>query len=316
MSAELSDLYRSLGTVADGHELTRPESLRRFADRRARARLAGSTLAVALLVAGVAVGGRLAYPADGSAPLPPPADTPGPALTGATATARPSPTPTPASTPSSTPSSPPPSRTTPSGTPSQPPNGTAAPRPPTSIPDRAFFVLAAPNRTGLESWAEGPALPTLCGSRLPSDSAMVQRRGRYLAYKSPEAPTGNVPDGSYRHTITIYRTGHADDALRELREAVRGCPDQKLPDDGRTWRQRLLPPGTYGDEAVLFEMRSPMPDGMGEPGAEEVRLVRAVRVGDVVTVLWEQGWEHTVAVRSRVDADSRRAVAAIEAWLG
>lgn len=311
MSVELSDLYRSLGAVADGHELTNPESLRRLADRRARARMAGSTLAVALLVGGVAVGGRLAYPADGSAPLPPPADTPGPLPTGATATSRPSPTPTPVSTPSS----PPPSRTTPSGTPSQPATGPAAPRPPTSIPDRAFFVLAAPNRTGLESSGEGPALPTLCGTRLSSDSAMVQRRGRYLAYKLPETPTGHVPDGSYRHTITIYRAGRADDALRELRQAVRGCPDQKLPDDSRTWRQRLLTSGVYGDESVLFEMRAPMPDGMGEPGTEEVRLVRAVRVGEVVTVLWEQGWEHTAAVRSQVDADSRRAVAAIENWL-
>ncbi|MBG6100446.1 hypothetical protein IW249_000860 [Micromonospora vinacea] len=311
MSVELSDLYRSLGAVADGHELTNPESLRRLADRRARARMAGSTLAVALLVGGVAVGGRLAYPADGSAPLPPPADTPGPLPTGATATSRPSPRPTPVSTPSS----PPPSRTTPSGTPSQPATGPAAPRPPTSIPDRAFFVLAAPNRTGLESSGEGPALPTLCGTRLSSDSAMVQRRGRYLAYKLPETPTGHVPDGSYRHTITIYRAGRADDALRELRQAVRGCPDQKLPDDSRTWRQRLLTSGVYGDESVLFEMRAPMPDGMGEPGTEEVRLVRAVRVGEVVTVLWEQGWEHTAAVRSQVDADSRRAVAAIENWL-
>ncbi|MBQ0991976.1 hypothetical protein [Micromonospora sp. H61] len=311
MSVELSALYRSLSTVADGYELTHPESLRRFADRRARARVAGSTLAVALLVGGVAVGGRLAYPADGAAPLPPPADTPGPLPTGATATPLPSTTPTPASTPSS----PPPSRTTPSGTPSQPATGPAAPRPPTSIPDRAFFVLAAPNRTGLESSGEGPALPTLCGTRLPSDSAMVQRRGRYLAYKLPETPTGHVPDGSYRHTITIYRAGRADDALRELRQAVRGCPDQKLSDDNRTWRQRLLASGAYGDGSVLFEMRAPMPDGMGEPGTEEVRLVRAVRVGDVVTVLWEQGWEHTAAVRSQVDADSRRAVAAIENWL-
>ena len=307
MSAELSDLYRSLSTVADGHELTQPESLRRFADRRARARVVGSTLAVALLVGGVAVGGRLAYPADGSAPLPPPADSPDPAPTGATA--RPSPTPIPASTPpASTPPAATPSRSTPSGTP-------AAPQPPTSIPDRAFFVLAASNRTGMESQGAGPALPTLCGTRLASDSAMVQRRGRYLAYKLPETPKGNVPDGSYRHTITIYRAGRADDALRELRTAVRDCPDQKLPDDSRTWRQRLLASGEYGDESVLFEMRAPVPDGMGEPGTDEVRLVRAVRIGDVVTVLWEQGWEHTAADRVQVDADSRRAVAAIENWL-
>ncbi|MGC4852424.1 hypothetical protein ACLQ24_03280 [Micromonospora sp. DT4] len=55
---------------------------------------------------------------------------------------------------------------------------------------------------------------------------------------------------------------------------------------------------------------------MGDPGADEVRLVRAIRVDDVVTVLWEQGWEYTAADRAQVDADSRRAVAAIEDWLG
>ncbi|MEK8109441.1 hypothetical protein NKG94_42330 [Micromonospora sp. M12] len=172
-------------------------------------------------------------------------------------------------------------------------------------------------RTG-PGWSPGrrPALPTLCAAtRFSSDSAMVQRRGRYLAYKLPGTPTGNVPDGSYRHTITIYRTGRADDALRELRQAVRDCPEQELSDDTRTWRQKLLASGTYGDESVLFEMRAPMPVGVGEPGTEEVRLVRAVRIGDVVTVLWEQGWEHTVAERSQVDADSRRAVAAIGNWL-
>ncbi|MDG4806049.1 hypothetical protein O7634_04695 [Micromonospora sp. WMMD1120] len=305
MSGELSQLYRSLGEAADGHELTHPEALRRFADRRARLRATGSALAVLLLVGGVAVGGRLAYPTDDPAPPPPPADLPGPLPTGAT----PRPTPSPASPPPA-----PPPRTTPGGT-SSPTAGSTAPRPPTSIPDRAFFALASANRTGMESTADGPALPTLCAARPPGDAAVVQRRGRYLAYKLARTPVGNVPDGSYRHTITIYRPGRADDALRELRQAVRDCPDQKLPDDSRTWRQRLLTSGAYGDESVLFEMRAPIPQGLGEPGGEEVRLIRAVRVRDVVTVLWEQGWEHTSAERAQVDADSRRAVAAIESWL-
>ncbi|MEV4658427.1 hypothetical protein [Micromonospora sp. NPDC049301] len=304
MSAELSDLYRSLGAAADDQELTHPELVRRRADRRARVRVAGGALAVAVLLGGVAVGGRLVLSADGAAPLPPPADTPGPVPTRST------PSPSLSSSPSA------PTRSTPSGTPPAPTTGAAVPRPPTSIPDRAFFVLAAANQTGVESRIEGPALPVLCAASYPSESAVVQRRGRYLAYKRSETPKGYVPDGSYRHTITIYRTGRADDALRELRQAVRDCPEQKLPDDGgRTWRQRLLGSGRYGDESVLFEMRAPYPEGRGDPGADEVRLVRLMRVGDVVTVLWEQGWESTSAERAQVDADSRRAVAAIEDWL-
>ncbi|PWR11961.1 hypothetical protein DKT68_04325 [Micromonospora acroterricola] len=307
MSAELSDLYRSLSDTADGQELVHPELVRRRADRRARLRLAGTALAVAVLLGGVAAGGRLLVSADGSAPLPPPADTPGPVPTGSASS----------SSPSLSPSAPASPRGTPRGTPSAAPTtGAATSRTPTSIPDRAFFVLAAQNQTGLESRVEGSALPVLCGARYSSESGVVQRRGRYLAYKRPETPAGYVPAGSYRHTITIYRAGRADDALRELRRAVRDCPEQELPDDTeRTWRQRLLDPGRYGDESVLFEMRAPYPEGMGEPGEDEVRLVRAVRVGDVVTVLWEQGWENTSAERAQVDGDSRRAVAAIEDWL-
>jgi hypothetical protein len=36
----------------------------------------------------------------------------------------------------------------------------------------------------------------------------------------------------------------------------------------------------------------------------------------VVTVLWEQGWEGSSTERTQFDDYSRRAVAAIEAWLG
>ncbi|MEV4821196.1 hypothetical protein [Micromonospora sp. NPDC049274] len=309
MSTELPDLYRSLTVVADGVEVAHPELVRRHADRRAWVRVAGSALAVAVLLGGVAVGGRLAFSADGSAPLPPPA--------GATASALPTGSALPPSPSPSAPTvPPPPSRATPSGTRSAGPTGAATAHPPTSIPDRAFFVLAAANRTGLESTAAGPVLPALCGTRYLSESAVVQRRARSIAYKRPETRVGSVPDGSYRHSITIYRPGRADDALRELRQAVRACPEQRMPDDSRTWRQRLLDPGAYGDESVLFELRAPYPQGMGDPGAYEVRLVRAVRVDDVVTVLWEQGWEYTAAERAQVDADSRRAVAAIEKWLG
>ncbi|WP_435206190.1 hypothetical protein [Micromonospora sp. bgisy143] len=314
MSTELSDLYRSLTVAAEDVTVADPEVVRRHADRRAHVRAAGSALAVALLLGGVAVGGRLAFPVDGSAPLPPPADTPAPPSTGA------SPTPVRSAsappTPSAPQSSPTASRTTAGGTRPVAPTGQATAHAPTSIPDRAFFVLAAANRTGLESTAAGPVLPELCDARYTSESAVVQRRARSIAYKRPETRAGSVPDGSYRHSITIYRPGRADDALRELRQAVRACPRQTLSDDTRVWRQRLLDSGAYGDESVLFELRAPYPAGMGDPGADEVRLVRAVRIDDVVTVLWEQGWEYTAAERAQVDADSRRAVAAIENWLG
>ncbi|SCL65926.1 hypothetical protein GA0070606_4221 [Micromonospora citrea] len=316
MSRELSDLYRSLAEDADGHSLAAPEQVRRRADRRARVRVAGAALATALLVGGLATGTRLVLAGEETA-LPSPAGTPAP-----TASApAPGPSPSPGGTASPT-GSPSPTGAPPStGTPAAPTTGTGAPpRTPASIPDRAFFVQAPANRTGIEPvFRDTVALPRLCDARYRSDAGIVQRRTRNLAYKLPRTPQGYVPDGSYTHSITVYRPGRAGDFLRELRAAVRGCPEQPGVSGGNpsTSRVRLLADGRFGDDSVLFEIRTPARDVEGDPtGGEEVRLIRAVRLGDVVTVLWEQGWEGTSAERSQVDADSRRAVDAIERWLG
>ncbi|WFF01298.1 hypothetical protein [Micromonospora sp. WMMD964] len=306
-------MYRSLATDADTRELVVPDVLRHQADRRARLRAAGGAVAVALVVGGVMIGGQVvAVPSP--KPVPPPAGTPT------------FPSPPVAPTPDATavsPSPPAPPTTagrSPGTTPASPRVTSAAPpRTPTSIPDRAFFALAPANRTGIApEFRDLDALPGLCGARIPSET-VVQRRTRLLIYKLPQNPgAGYVPDGTYAHSITIYRSGRADDVLKELRQAVRDCPVQKRPggDPPSRSTQRLLADSGYGDESVLFEIRSPGQDVNGDPtGVEDVRLVRAIRIGDVVTILWEQGWENTSSQRAQVDADSRRAVAAIRAWL-
>ncbi|GAB4103187.1 hypothetical protein GCM10028790_22060 [Micromonospora taraxaci] len=313
MSRELSEMYRSLAADADTRALVVPDVLRHQADRRARLRATGGALAVALVAGGVVVGSQVvAVPATRT--VPPPAGTP-------TVPSPPiSPTPDVTAAPPS-PSVPPAAPSRPSGTTSASPRVTSAapPRTPTSIPDRAFFALAPANQTGIApEFRDLAALPGLCGARVSSE-AVVQRRTRLLIYKLPQNPgEGYVPDGTYAHSITIYRAGRADDVLDELREAVRNCPEQKWPGSEAPSRstQRLLADRGYGDESVLFEVRSPGQDINGDPtGVEDVRLVRAIRIGDVVTILWEQGWENTSSQRAQVDADSRRAVAAIRAWL-
>ncbi|GAB3954171.1 hypothetical protein GCM10027614_60810 [Micromonospora vulcania] len=106
--------------------------------------------------------------------------------------------------------------------------------------------------------------------------------------------------------------------MNELRQAVRDCPEQEVPagDASVLSKQRILSTGGYGDESVLFETRRPAVDINGDAtGGDQARLVRAIRVGDVVTVLWEIGWETGSSQRAQVDADSRRAVAAIRDWL-
>ncbi|SCL64354.1 hypothetical protein [Micromonospora peucetia] len=310
MSRELSDLYRSLAEDADGRSLAGPGGLRRRADRRARRRITGAALGTALLVGGLATGTGLVL-AEERGPVAPPAAVPPQATVPASPAASAPPNAT-------TPSSGPPRAT---GTPAATAGGTGAapPRAPRSVPDRAFFVQAAGNRTGMEpAFRDTDALPALCDARYRSDAGIVQRRTRNLAYKLPPTPPGYVPDGSYAHTITLYRPGRADEFLRELRAAVRDCPAQPGVGGGNasTSRLRLLADDGFGDGSVLFEIRTPARDVDGNPtGGDEVRLVRAIRVGDVVTVLWEQGWEGTSSTRAQVDIDSRRAVDAIEDWL-
>ncbi|ADL48783.1 hypothetical protein [Micromonospora aurantiaca (nom. illeg.)] len=307
MSRELHRYYRSLAADTDERVLPAPDRLRRSADRWARRRAAITVLAAAGLVAGTVAGSRLVLAAGpGPVPVPPPAGTPTPRPSAAAPSVAPSPT------------TPPPAVGRTSG--SRSPIVTTTPpaaATPTTIPDRAFFVLPAANDAGTGNYfGPGPVLPVLCGAT-PGDERVVAQRARSLPYRRAGAPADEVPSGNYRHSITIYRSGGAGAALAELRGAVRACPEQ--PARGTpsvTVRQRLLPDSGYGDESVLFETRTPYRDANGDPsGGDEVHLVRAVRSGDVVTVLWEQGWESTSTQRAQFDADSRRAVEAIRRWL-
>ncbi|MGW3618016.1 hypothetical protein [Micromonospora arida] len=307
MSRELSEMYSFLAADADAAELGGPDVLRHQADRRARFRAAGGTLAVGLVVVGVVIGAQVVTP--------PPASVPAPAGT-----------PTPSTSPSPSPTGGSPSPSVPPTTPGRSPGttspgatGTQPAKTPTSIPDRAFFALAPTNQVGIApEFRDEAVLPNLCGADIGGE-AIVHRRTRLLIFKLPQTPEGYVPDGTYTHSITIYRAGRADDVLKELRQAVRDCPVQKMPGDDTPGesRQRLISDSGFGDESVLFEMRNAGQDVNGDPtGADVVRLVRAIRVGDVVTILWEGGWEGTSSQRAQVDADGRRAVAAIRRWLG
>ncbi len=297
MSRDLSDLYRSLARDADERELGTPDAIRHYADRRARLRAAGAALATALVVGGLAVGvqtGLAGGPDD-----PPPATTPSPAPTSGS----PSPSPSPSASPPPTPSAP---ATSPSSVP---------PATPTSIPGRAFFAPPAAYLKEEPTYNDGDHVPDLCGADLAD--RVVQRRSRLIIYHlKPNQPEYIVPDGTYQHTITIHRRGTADDWMANLRRAVRDCPRQET-DPGMVYRHRLLSDSGYGDESVLFEIRSPSRVVAGEPEGEEmVGLLRAIRIGDVVTILWERGYEGSSTVREQFEDYSRRAERAVEAWLG
>lgn len=308
MSRELPSFYRSLAEDADEQVLTPPDALRRRADRRARAQGAVTALAAAVLAVGTVAGSQLVLASNDRAHVVTPGSTPSVNTT-------PTPTPTPTATTSPSPLDPTGPATTPStAKPSTTRSG--APDTPTSIPDRAFFTQPAGTVAAPPAFVPEDAVPELCGARYRSDESLVQRRTRRLVYRNPDTPEGHVPDGSYLHSTTIYRSGEAATWLADLGRAVQNCPEQERV-KGVVSRQRLLNSGDFGDDSVLFEMSEPARDVNGDPtGGNNVRLIRAIRIGDVVTVLWEQGWEGTSSERSQVDDYSRRALTAIRRWLG
>ncbi|MGC5021524.1 hypothetical protein [Micromonospora sp. DT47] len=52
----------------------------------------------------------------------------------------------------------------------------------------------------------------------------------------------------------------------------------------------------------------------GPNGRRAGRAAAGGGVGDVVTVLWERGWESGSSPRAQVDADSRAAAEAVRDW--
>lgn len=311
MSSELSRLYRTLAAEVTESALAPPDAVRRWADRTARTRIAVTVASAAVLVAGTAVGASAVLTGPDSTP-------PGVVGTPTPETSRPGPTVSNSPTPGGTPSAdtPAPLRSSPSR-PSSAPATSPLPPAPTSIPDRAFFrqpantVKDEPRFLGSENM-----LPELCAAAYPADQSLLARRTRHLIFKLPSSPADPtyVPDGSFDHTITSYPHGVAATWMAELRAAVRECPTQTI--SGFTYRQRLLAGTRYGDDSMLIEVSTPNRDVNGNPtGGNEIRLVSVVRVGNVVTVLYEQGWEGTSSDPDLVADYTRRAVAAIAAWL-
>jgi hypothetical protein len=294
---EFKEMYAALAQEADSARLTTPDVPRRRADRRRRTRISLAVTAVAVLVGGITVGGQMVFRADQS-PLPPSISVP------------------PETPPSSSSSSAAPSTTTPSTTtPSTTASGTPAVA--GTIPDRAFLQQPDTNRADAPYEVRSDVgLPALCGAKYASDTLIRARRTFHVIYSKTPSSSDFVPDGTFDETITTYQSDGGERFMRQLRAAVTACPSQTR--DGVTYKHRLLTPSKNGDEAILFEVRYPARDGNGSPtGREDFQLVSAVRVGSVVMVLVENGWEsRRSAERSVVDQFTQVAVTRLRSWLG
>jgi hypothetical protein len=305
--SDLERMYASLSREADTVTLDTPNTVRHRADRRTRIGVAAATVAVAALVGGVAVGRQWMLAAGGQPVHPgtatsssPSASSPasGPSTTTSSPAAKPSSSATPATTAGS----------------SAPPTVANVPK---VIPASAFLQVADTN--GEEPLVERPSdnmLPPLCGVKYASDSLIQARKTMHITYWASPSPPGTVPDGTFDETITTYKRDGAERFMRQLRDAVTACPTQQR--DGITYRNRILSVTARGDESVLIERRYPARDVEGNPtGREEVRLVSVVRIGAVVMVLYEQGWEAGwSAEQPVVDAFTGKAFSRLRAWLG
>ncbi|WP_326561927.1 hypothetical protein [Micromonospora sp. NBC_01796] len=302
---DLTDRFADLAAEVDGMLLANPQHLRQRADRRSRTRVALVGAAATVAVAGVAVTPAILFD--------PPPPTPQVGI--------PVPTPTPTPTPSAAPT---PDGGTPTALPpTTPPQGTSGPpRSPgraasISIPLAAFFT-PPPNTRKSETrvaTANGEALPELCRDDMFTalDDEMIGRKAVRSLYKRPEDPADNVPHGTLYQTITAYTTGAAEQFMDEFATAAASCKSFQAGDIPTT--MRTLPPPSYGDQAILLETDRPSLDIDGKPTDHRVtQRIVVVRVGDVVTVLNDSGWEGTSSIPALIDNFTHLAVTAINQW--
>nr|MDT0662757.1 hypothetical protein [Micromonospora sp. DSM 115978] len=289
---DLDRRYAELVTNTRAGALPPPAELRRRADRRARIRAAVAVAGAVLAVAGtVATANAVLI---------------GPDRTGPYVGTTPSPDGLPTSPPAGTPS-PSPSASV-EGLPSNV-------EPPTNIPDRAFFVQP------VNTMKEGPrtprdgadVLPELCGASFASDRSILDQVTMGHVYKRPEDSDDFIPHGILYQTITSYRGDAAAAFMTQLADAVRACPTGRKGD--LTVRFQLVGSTGGEQEALVFEMETELLDVEGGPGGTATNLVTVVRVGPVVTVLRDEGWEGSSTVPDLQSDFTRLAVAAIEDWL-
>ena len=293
---DIASRYAELAAEVDGAGLMGPHDLRRYADRRARARASVLAAAGVVVVAGTTAGGVALL--DRPSPLPPPGRTP-------PATGSPSPTPV---GPTRRRPQPWPRRREPAseGSPA------AAPPPPSEIPDAAFFRL--PERyqkdtTQRQETDPSEALPGFCDDAFAEDDDATVRRSVYSIYQVPGTPADHVPHGTVHQTITGYRDGGAAAFMDRLRAAAADCDTYRQ--DGTEVTFEVLDPPDDGDEAVLLERTWPATEPEYAPGVAHVAVVR---VGDVVTVLYVRGWETADSELEYVNRFVEWAVSAIEDW--
>ncbi|MEH1127972.1 hypothetical protein [Micromonospora sp. CPCC 206061] len=293
--ADFDRAYRALADEADTVHLAPPTEVRARADRRTRMRVVAAVAAAAVAVGGATGGTQWLLRADSGPPVTP-GDTP-------TATLSPTPPPATPPTQAASPSASAPASGVVDPQASASATGRAIPR---SIPDSAFL------QDGMIDGLLGDEhLPELCGATYKSEAKIQVRRSKHVTYYIN--PTeGSTPEGTFNETITVYKASAAKEFMAQLRSVVAGCAR-----DGDD-RYKMVSATKRGDDSFMFEKRYPTVDPDGNPtGGDDVRLISVVRVGDVVMVLYERGWEAGwSADPDVVGRYTATALTRLNSWLG
>jgi hypothetical protein len=282
MSDQLARFFAAAAERADAVTLAGAAAARRTGTRRRRARLATLAALCALVVAAIPVGvNELTAPHRRFVPLAP--------ATSAPTTAPPS--------------------TTPSARASADATPTGEPLP----PDPCSFQPAQ-CYPPVRQWHE-ERLPAPCTQPShPSDALIVQRRSESRSSYYDLAKQGTT---MYSVTLTRYRDGGAAKYLAEVRTELARCRTVARTGDSDnvkvTLTYRSVSTGLGGDESLLvsrsYRYVSEAQSGPSNP----TYPIAVVRIGDVVAVVYDYGWEGSPSLRSRFDQFVADAIAEVRA---
>jgi hypothetical protein len=159
------------------------------------------------------------------------------------------------------------------------------------------------------------AVPRLCRNELTAGAGVVASAAMMTVYKRPQDPPENVPHGVLYQTIRSYDGDRAAAFMVRLNTGLADCRTYR---DGQfTVQVRTAPLAGVGDEAVTIDLVRPQTDLPGNPvGGEQTNRIVVIRIGTVVTLLYDAGYEGTSSVPAIVDTFVREATEAIRAWRG
>ncbi|MGY0236895.1 hypothetical protein [Longispora urticae] len=269
MSENLTDALGGLTRDTESVLMPGAAAIRRRGARRTRRTAVMAGVAALVVVGGVAFG--VSSFAGGERPVPPPP--------GASASASPSVSPSVSASPSA------------SASPSRVPD-------PGPIPDGAMLrasdlKLGSADTASVQLDADdlwGATTLSVCGG-YPSDGQRVRTRtlAGIMALPDDYARQNLRSITTVQGRVSVYRAGGAATFLGEVREQLGRCPGDPGSDSG-AWQ--ILGPAGLGDDSVVLrntKLSSYVPGG---PVSEHRTYVALVRVGDVIVLVSDLGWEN------------------------